>query len=327
MTERSMTFSAATLQAMQEEMRRDASVFLMGEDIAKQGGIFGQFKNLPAEFGFDRVRDTPISEAAIVSAAVGAAMTGSRPVVDIHFADFLTCAMDELVNQAAKMRYMFGGQVAVPLVIRAPEGAVRSAGPQHSQSLESWFVHTPGWRVVSPSNPADAKGLLKMAIRSNDPVLYLEHKALFARKGVVPDGDHLVELGKASIARPGSDVTVISWSLTLNKCLEAADQLSAEGLDCEVVDLRTLSPLDTQTVLESVSRTRRAVVVHEAPRTAGLGAEISALISEELFAELLAPVGRVANPDVPVPFAPNLEACAIPQVTDIVEFIRKLAIK
>jgi pyruvate dehydrogenase E1 component beta subunit len=320
-----MTFSAATLEAMQEEMQRDPSVFLMGEDIAKQGGIFGQFKNLPTQFGLDRVRDTPISEAAIVAAAVGAAMTGSRPVVDIHFADFLTCAMDELINQAAKMRYMFGGQVAVPLVIRAPEGAVRSAGPQHSQCLESWFVNTPGWRVVSPSNPADAKGLLKMAIRSNDPVLYLEHKALFSRKGEVPAGDHTVQLGKARIAKHGSDVTVISWSLTLNKCLDAAGQVGDEGVDCEVVDMRTLSPLDMETVLESVSRTRRAVVVHEAPRTAGVGAEIAARISEELFGVLLAPVGRLANPDVPIPFAPNLEARAIPQVADIAACIRELA--
>lgn len=324
MTERTMTFSGATLEAMREEMRRDDGVFLMGEDIAKQGGIFGQFKGLPEEFGTERVRDTPISEAAIVAAAVGAAMTGSRPVVDIHFADFLTCAMDELVNQAAKSRYMFGGQVGVPLVIRAPEGAIRSAGPQHSQCLESWFVHIPGLRVVSPSNPADAKGLLKAAIRSDDPVLFLEHKALFSRKGAVPEQEYVTELGKAAIARPGRDISVISWSLTLTKCLAAAELVSADGIDCEVIDMRTLSPMDMDTVLESVARTKRVLIAHEAPRTGGLGAELSARIGEALFGQLDAPIMRLANPDVPIPFAPSLERWAVPQIEDIVDGIRKL---
>jgi len=309
---------------MREEMRRDDGVFLMGEDIAKQGGIFGQFKGLPEEFGTERVRDTPISEAAIVAAAVGAAMTGSRPVVDIHFADFLTCAMDELVNQAAKSRYMFGGQVGVPLVIRAPEGAIRSAGPQHSQCLESWFVHIPGLRVVSPSNPADAKGLLKAAIRSDDPVLFLEHKALFSRKGAVPEQEYVTELGKAAIARPGRDISVISWSLTLTKCLAAAELVSADGIDCEVIDMRTLSPMDMDTVLESVARTKRVLIAHEAPRTGGLGAELSARIGEALFGQLDAPIMRLANPDVPIPFAPSLERWAVPQIEDIVDGIRKL---
>lgn len=324
MTEHRASFSAATLEAMTEEMANDQSVFLMGEDIAKQGGVFGQFKGLSDQFGLERVRDTPISEAVIVASAVGAAMTGSRPVVDIHFADFLTCAMDELVNQAAKMRYMFGGQTSVPLVVRAPEGAVRSAGPQHSQSLESWFIHTPGWRVVSPSNPADAKGLLKSAIRSNDPVLYLEHKALFTAKGTVPDGEFVVPIGKARVARTGQDMTIVSWSLTLTKCLHAADQLAREGIDVEVIDLRSLAPIDMEAVLKSVTKTRRAMVAHESPMTGGLGAELAARLGAELFGQLEAPVVRVACPDVPVPFAPSLERRAIPQVEDVVAAARGL---
>jgi len=322
---KTLTFSKATLEAMTEEMERDETVFLMGEDIAKQGGIFGQFKDLPERFGLDRVRDFPISEAVLVSASVGAALTGTRPVADIHFSDFLTCAMDELVNQAAKLRYMFGGQASVPMVVRAPEGAVRSAGAQHSQSLEAWFVHTPGWRVVSASNPADAKGLLKSAIRCEDPVLYLEHKALYPRKGPVPEGEHLVPLGEAAVARPGKDVTLISWSLMLTRCVEAAERLAESGIDVEVIDLRTLSPLDMESIATSVGKTGRVVIAHEAVRTGGLGAEIAARLAEDHFDLLAAPVRRLANPDLPIPFAPSLERVTIPQVDDIINEVRKVA--
>ncbi len=323
MTDRRITFGDATREAMAEEMERDATVFVMGEDIAKQGGIFGQFKGLPEQFGLERVRDTPISEAVLVSSGLGAALTGCRAVVDMHFSDFLTCAMDELANQAAKVRYMFGGQANVPLVVRAPEGAISSAAAQHSQSLEAYFVHTPGWRVVSPANPADAKGLLKSAIRSDDPVLYLEHKALYSRKGQVPEGEHLVPIGQARVVRSGSDVTVLSWSLSLSKCEEACAQLTEQGVDVELIDLRTLSPLDMRCVLESVRKTHRAVVVHEAVRTGGLGGELAARITEEAFHLLDGPVRRVANPDVPVPFAPSLERAAIPQVADVIDGIRE----
>ncbi len=320
-----MTYSKATLAAMSEEMRRDDDVFLMGEDIAKQGGIFGQFKGLPQEFGLERVRDFPISEAVLVSSAIGAAMTGSRPVIDIHFSDFLGCAMDELLNQAAKARFMSGGQARVPWVVRAPEGAVKSAAAQHSQSLEAFFVHTPGWRVVSPSTPQDAKGLLKTAIRSNDPVLFLEHKALYTSRGEVSDDhDLLIPLGKGVVRRPGSDVTLLSWSRTALLCQEAAEALAQEGIDVEVIDLRSLSPWDQDLVVDSVSRTGRLLVAHEAPRTAGFGAEVAATVTERAFEHLKAPVRRVGNPDLPVPFAQPLEAAVIPDSALITQAVRSM---
>ncbi len=325
MPERKISFSKATLEAMKEEMERDPTVFLMGEDIAKQGGIFGQYKGLPEAFGLERIRDFPISEGVLISSCIGAALTGTRPVADIHFSDFLTCAMDEMVNQAAKLRFMTGGQASVPMVVRAPEGAVKSAAAQHSQSLESWFIHTPGWRVVSPSNAADAKGLLKTAIRCDDPVLYLEHKALYAGKGVVPDGEHLVPLGQARIAREGTDVTVITWSLMVNRALEAAERLAEEGTSVEVIDLRSLSPLDMETIEASIRKTHRVVVAHEAARSCGLGAEISARIVESCFSDLHAPIARVANPDLPIAFSPSLEKLTIPQVDDILTATRKVA--
>lgn len=324
MTRDRVTFAEATRQAMEEEMARDDTVFLFGEDIAKQGGIFGQFKGLTDRFGAERVRDTPISEAVLASTCLGAALTGTRPVFDIHFADFLAVVMDEVANQIAKTRYMFGGQAELPLVIRCPEGAVKSAGAQHSQSLEAWLVHTPGLRVVSPSNPWDAKALLKTAIRHPDPVLYLEHKALYTSKGPVGDADELVPLGQAKVVREGSDVTVISWSKMLHACAQAAEELAEEGISVELVDVRSLAPLDEETILSSVRRTRHAVVVHEAPRTGGLGAEIAARISEHCFPELDAPVVRVANPDVPLPFAPRLERVTLPQPEDVVAAVRKV---
>ena len=315
---RVISFSEATLEAMAEEMRRDERVFIMGEDIARQGGIFGQFKGLPAEFGIDRVKDTPISETAIVGAGVGAAMAGMRPVVDMHFADFITVAMDEVVNQMAKIRYMFGGQFTMPIVLRAPDGIIRSAAAQHSQSLEAWFLHVPGLKVVIPSNPADAKGLLKAAIRSDDPVLYFEHKALFPMKGPVPDGDHIVPIGKAAVAREGKTLTIVSYSQMMHRVLEAADLLAKEGIDAEVIDLRTISPLDKEAIFTSVAKTKRLLIVHEAVKTGGVGAEIAALVAEEMIGYLDAPVKRLGAPFVPIPFSPSLERLVKITPADIV---------
>lgn len=292
---------------MHEEMTLDDRVFIMGEDIARQGGIFGQFKGLPNAFGVERVRDTPISETAIVGAGVGAALAGMRPVIDMHFVDFITVAMDEVVNQMAKIRYMFGGQCTVPIVLRAPDGIIRSAAAQHSQSLEAWFLHVPGLRVVIPSNPADAKGLLKSAIRSDDPVLYLEHKALFPKKGPVPDGEHLVPIGKANVLRRGKDATIVSYSLMMQNVLDAAAQLIKDGIHAEVIDLRTISPLDMETIFSSVAKTKRLVIVHEAVKTGGVGAEIAAQVAEEMIDYLDAPVRRLGAPFVPIPFSPALE--------------------
>ncbi len=321
---RQITFSEATLEAMAEEMARDDRVFVMGEDIARQGGIFGQFKGLPQQFGLDRVRDTPISETAIVGAGVGAALAGMRPVVDMHFADFITVCMDEVVNQMAKIRYMFGGQCTMPLVLRAPDGIIRSAAAQHSQSLESWFVHVPGLKVVIPSNPADAKGLLKAAIRSDDPVLYFEHKALFPTKGPVPDGDHLTPIGKAAVARPGRDLTIVSYSMTMHRALEAAEKLAGEGIDAEVIDLRTISPIDTATIYASLAKTHRLLIVHESVKAGGVGAEIAARVAEEAFDLLDAPIARIGAPFVPIPFSPALERLVKTTADDIARAAQQL---
>lgn len=321
---REITFSQATLEAMAEEMRRDPTVFVLGEDIARQGGIFGQFKGLPDEFGYERVLDTPISETAIVGSAVGAALTGMRPVADMHFADFVTCAMDEIANQAAKIHYMFGGQARLPLVVRAPDGVIKSAAAQHSQSLEAWFVHVPGLKIVVPSTPYDAKGLLKAAIRDDNPVLYFEHKALFAMKGPVPEEEYIVPIGKADVKRPGRDVTCVTYSIMVHRALEAAEDLARDGIEVEVVDLRTLVPMDIDTVLQSVRKTKKVVVAHEACRRGGAGAEIAATIAEEAFDYLDAPVVRVGTLDVPIPFSPPLEARVVPRKKEIVEAVRKI---
>ncbi len=321
-----VTFSEATLEAMREEMRRDATVFLMGEDIAKQGGIFGQFKGLPEEFGVERVRDTPISEAALVGAGVGAALTGCRPVVDMHFADFITCSMDELVNQAAKLRAMFGEQCVVPMTLRAPDGITKSAGAQHSQSLESWFVHTPGLEVVVPADPEDAKGLLKAAIRSDNPTLYFEHKALFPVKGPVPDDDDfVVPIGKAKPMRDGTDVTIVTYGITVTRALEAAALLEAEGIEVAVLNLRTLWPLDYDAIADAAARTHRIVVAHEAVRVGGVGAEIAAFLGEQCFDDLDGPVVRLGAAHVPVPFAPALQEAMYPKTPAIADAARRLA--
>ena len=320
---RSITFSQATLEAMQEEMRADPTVFVYGEDIVRQGGIFGQFKGLPEEFG-DRVRDVPISETAIIGAALGAALTGTRPVADMHFADFISVAFDEIVNQIAKNRYMFGGQANIPLVIRAPDGISKQAAAQHSQSVEGWLQNVPGLIVVAPSSPATAKGLLKSSIRQNDPVIFFEHKVLYPQKGPVPDGEYLTPLGKAEIRRPGVDVTIVTYSIMVQKSEEAAAELEKEGISVEIVDLLTLKPYDARTVIESVKKTHRCVIVHEAVVSGGLGGEIATRIQEEAFHYLDAPVLRVGAKNLPIPFSPVLENFVAANQEDIKRAVRKV---
>ena len=323
MTERILSCSAALAEALSEEMERDETILIIGEDIKAHDGIFGQFKGLPKKYP-ERVFDAPISETCIVGAGLGAALTGMRPLVDMHFADFFTTAMDEIVNQTAKIRYMFGGQAKVPMVIWAPDGGGLSGAAHHSQCLEAWFVHTPGLKVVVPSEPADVKGLMKSAIRDDDPVIFFQHKKLFAQKGPVPDGDYVIPLGKGAIKRKGGDLTVITYSRMTYLCLEAAVQLAGEGMEAEVIDIRTLKPLDFDIIAESVRRTKHALVVHEACLTGGFGAEIAARIGEELFDDLRAPVRRLGAKDVPIPFSPVLEKFVLPQVSDIVQGARKV---
>ena len=319
---REITFAEATIEATREEMQRDDKVFVLGEDIARQGGVLGQFKGLSEEFGSERIIDTPISETAIVGAGLGAALAGMRPVIDMHYIDFITVAMDEVVNQIAKIRYMTGGQCKVPVVIRAPDGITSSGAAQHSQSLEAWFLHVPGLQVVCPSTAVDAKGLLKAAIRSDNPVLYLEHKLLFKTSGEVPAGDFIVPIGKAKVVNEGKDITVISYSLTMNKVKEAAVILEAAGVSVETIDLRTISPLDWSTIFTSVAKTGRVLIVHEAVRQGGVGAEIAAEIAEKLYGDLKAPVKRLGAPFVPVPFSPPLERLVKIEAIDIVQAVQ-----
>lgn len=306
------------------ELARDPAVMVLGEDVTV-GGPFGATKGLLESFGAARIRDTPISEATVVGMAVGAALAGKRPIVEVMFIDFITLAMDQLVNHAAKLRYMTGGQLSVPLVIRAQGGAQGAMAAHHSQSLEAWLAHVPGLQVVAPSTPADARGLLQAAIRSDDPVVYLEHRALYWTKGEAPDGPDsaLVPLGRAVVRRPGSDVTIVAWSRMATTALAAANDLAAQGIDAEVIDLRSLAPLDLGTVLASVARTGRLVVAHEAVLTGGFGAEIAARVSDAAFDQLLAPVVRVAAPDVPPPFSPDLEARFVPDSPAIVAAVRR----
>ncbi|MBM3555163.1 MAG: alpha-ketoacid dehydrogenase subunit beta [Alphaproteobacteria bacterium] len=294
-----LTYLEASTRALAEEMRRDRRVWALGEDLGR-GGVFGQYKGLQQEFGPARICDTPISEACIMGAAVGAAMSGTRPVVEMRFSDFALCAIDELVNQAAKARYMLGGQTKVPVVVREPIGMWRSSAAQHSQSLESWYAHIPGLVVVAPATPVDNLALLKAAIRCDDPVVYMEHKDLWALKGEVSDGEFVGELGKARIVRPGRDLTVVTWSKMVHVALDAA---KGQGPDMEVIDLRTLWPWDRETVLASAGRTKRLLVVHEAVRAAGFGAEIAAEAAEELGI----PIRRLGAPRIPVGYAKTLE--------------------
>lgn len=322
---RELTAAQAIKEALAEEMTANPNVFVMGEDIGVYGGAFGVTFGLVDEFGPERIRDTPISEAAIAGAAVGAALLGMRPVAEIQFSDFLTHAMDPIVSQAAKNRYMFGGKATVPMVVRAPGGAGTGAAAQHSQSLEAWFAHVPGLKVVLPGTPADAKGLLKSAIRDDNPVIFLEHKLLYRVRGPVPeDTDFTVPLGKAAVVREGVDVTLVSYSYTLQKAIEAAEQLAEDGIDVEVVDVRTLLPLDRETIIESVKKTGRLVVAHEAVMHGGFGGEIAATVTEsEAFEYLRAPVRRVGGLLTPIPCNKKLEERAIPQVDDIVDAVRQ----
>ncbi|MCH7667778.1 MAG: alpha-ketoacid dehydrogenase subunit beta [Acidobacteria bacterium] len=317
MSARRVTFGQATVEAMRYAMLESNDVFVIGEDIS-WGGNFGQFRGLVEEFGRDRVIDTPISEAIIVAVSVGAAVTGLRPVASMSFAEFTLGAMDEIVNQAAKFRYMFGGQISVPLVLRISDGILRSSAGQHSSSLEGIFTHMPGLKVVAPSNPADAKGLLRSAIDDDDPVVYLENKSITSKRGLVPDGDYRIPLGKAAVCRPGRDVTIVTYSSMVLHAEEACVKLAAQGIDAGVVDLRSLVPLDLTTVIDEVSTTGRAVVAHEAWRFGGFGAELAAQITEELFDDLKAPVARVGAVSAPIPFSPPLEAAVVPGVASIV---------
>ena len=317
------TFIEIMRQALDEEMTRDASVYLIGEDVAA-GGAFGVSRGLVDKHGPLRVRNTPISEAAITGLATGAALCGLRPVLEIMFIDFATLAMDCLVNQSAKYRYMSGGQLSVPMVVRTQAGAAGGAAAQHSQSLDSWFIHVPGLVVVAPSSPAEAYGLFKSSLRLDDPVLFIEHNRLYAMKEHLPADAAAILLGRARVAREGSDVTVIAYSAMVRTALEAAQQLAQEGVSVEVIDLRTLAPLDIETLVRSVTKTRRVVIAHEAVECGGVGAEVAARLGAAAFDELDAPIMRVGCPFAPIPFAPELEQALLPGREQIVRAVREL---
>lgn len=321
---REMTYAEAVRETLADLLAGDERVFLMGEDIGVYGGAFGVTTGLLERFGRERVRDTPISEIAIVGAGVGAALCGRRPVVELQFSDFVTCAMDQIVNQAAKIHFMLGGAARVPLVIRAPAGSGTGAAAQHSQSLEAWFAHVPGLKVVMPATPADAMGLLRAAVADPNPVLVLEHKLLYKERGPVPPGHH-VPLGTAAVRRRGGDLTIVATSVMVGRSLVAAEALAADGIEVTVVDPRTITPLDEATILREVAATGKALLVQEAPRTAGFVAEIAARIAEsDTFHALAAPVVRLCGLDAPMPYAPELEKAAVPQVPDIVTAARRL---
>jgi pyruvate dehydrogenase E1 component subunit beta len=319
-----MTYREALNQALREELDRDERVFIMGEEVGYFGGAFKVTDGLLAVYGEKRVRDTPISELTITGAGIGAAMGGLKPIVELMTINFALLALDQIVNNAAKIHYMFGGNAKVPVVIRAPQGAGHQLGAQHSQSLEAYFLHCPGLRVVIPATPADAKGLLKASIRQENPVIFLEHESLYGVKGEVPDGDHIVPLGKANVMRGGKDVTIVSYSKCVYDSMAAAEALENEGIDAEVIDLRTLKPLDRATVVESVKKTGKAIIVYEGWRTGGAGAEIAAQIYEAAFDHLDAPVERVATLDTPMPYNARLERAALPSAADIVKVAERL---
>ena len=323
---RELSYAQAIQEALAIAMEQDDRVFLMGEDIGVYGGAFQFTGDLVQRFGSDRVMDTPISELGGAGVAVGAALTGMRPVFEFQFSDFATLAMEQIVNQAAKLRYMLGGNVSVPLVMRFPVGSGTGAAAQHSQSLEAWFAHVPGLKVVQPTTPYDAKGLLLAAIADPDPVMFFEHKLLYKTKGYVPEGYYTVALNKAEIRRPGRDLTVVASGIMVQKSLEAAELLAAESIEAEVIDLRSLRPFDMPTIIESVKRTHRLLVVYEGVKTLGIGTEISAAIAEsEAFDFLEARIMRLGGAEVPMPYNPELEKAAVPQVPDIVEISRRLA--
>ena len=322
--ERIGTIREAINEALHEEMRRDPTIIMMGEDVGAAGGVFKLTNGLLGAFGPNRVYDTPIAEAGIMGLAVGAAMTGLRPVVEIMFCDFLTLASDQLVNQAAKLRYMTGGQCKIPLVVRSAMSASRRAAAQHSQSLQAWFCHIPGLKVVMPSTPEDAKGLLKAAIRDDNPVVFLEDKMMYNQKGPIPEGDYVVPLGKARTHREGKDASIICTSSMLYPTLEAAQTLAGQGIEVEVIDPRSLSPLDDEALIASAIKTGHVLVVDEGYRSFGVTAEIAARVTEGAFDYLDEPVRRLGGADVPVPFAPSLEDLTIPNATQIVDLVRKM---
>lgn len=319
-----VTYVESLRRTLREEMERDPSLTLIGEDIGRYGGIFGVTKGLLEEFGPHRVRSTPISESAIIGSALGAAMTGIRTVAEIMYIDFTTCAMDQIVNQVAKMRYMSGGKAKIPLVIRTQGGGGRGNAAQHSQSLEALFLHIPGLKIVMPSTPYDARGLLKTAMRDDNPVMFIEHKLLYATKGSIPDGEYLIPFGQADIKRRGKDVTIVATSYMVTKVLKAAELLAKEGIEVEVIDLRTLVPLDLETTLQSIRKTNRAVIVHEGCRRGGIGAEMASTITEEAFDYLDAPIERVGSLDVPIPYSEPLENAVIPGEEKIISAVKKV---
>jgi pyruvate dehydrogenase E1 component beta subunit len=317
------TYKDAIRQAMWEEMASDSTIFIMGEDIGKYGGTFKITEGFLEEFGEDRVIDTPISEAGFSGISMGAALVGLRPIVEMMTINFSMVAIDQIVNHIAKWRYMSGGQFAVPVVIRGPGGPGGQLGAQHSQSLESWFAHVPGLKVVMPSTPADAKGLMRSAIRDDDPVIFIEHAGLYNTRGEVPEGDHFTPIGKANVTRPGRDITIVAYSRMAAQALIAAEMLAKEGIEAEVIDLRTLSPLDIDPVIASVKKTNRAVVCQEEWKFVGIAAEVASQIYEQAFDYLDAPVERIGGADVPMPYARNLEALAVPGHDTIVDAARR----
>jgi len=325
MSTRTMNMGEAIIDGLCIEMRRDPNVYVAGEDVGVFGGNFGITGAAFREFGPERVLDTPLSETAIIGHAVGAASAGLRPVLEISFMDFLGITLDELGNQAAKMHYMFGGGLTCPMVVRTSSGAGMGTAAQHSQSLEAWACHIPGLKTVAPGTPADAKGLIISAVRDNSPVLFIEHKMQYTMKGEVPEGEYVVPLGKADVKREGSDVTLVCWSSMVRQCLAAAEDLQRQGISAEVLDLRTLVPLDKDAILESVAKTHKLVIVHEACLTGGFGGEIAAVVADEGFDLLDAPIKRVAGPDTPVPFSPVLESEFIVNSEKIAAAVRTVA--
>jgi acetoin:2,6-dichlorophenolindophenol oxidoreductase subunit beta len=324
--DRELSYAQAIQDAMAIAMTSDDRVFLMGEDIGVYGGAFGVTCDLVQRFGEERVMDTPISELGACGVAVGAALTGMRPIFEFQFSDFSSLAMEQIVNQAAKLRYMLGGAVSVPLVLRMPTGSGTGAAAQHSQSLEAWFAHIPGLKVIEPSTPYDAKGMLLAAIADPDPVMIFEHKLLYKMKGPVPEGHYTVPIDKAKVCRSGRDLTIVAASIMVHKALEAAEALAKEGVEAEIIDLRSLRPLDMATIGASVKKTTRLMCVYEGVKTLGMGAEISAAIAEsEVFDYLDAPILRLGGADCPIPYSPILEKAAVPQMADIIEMARKLA--
>ena len=319
-----LSMREAISQAMWEEMERDPNVFILGEEVGVWGGSYAVTKGFYDHFGGDRVRDTPIAEAAIIGAAIGSAMTGLRPIAELMTINFAFAAMDHIVNETAKLHYMFGGQFTLPLVIRAVTGGGRQLGATHSQTPDAVFAHFPGLKVVAPGTPEDAKGLLKAAIRSNDPILFLEQATLYQMRGEVPEGDYVIPIGKSKVQRPGKDVTIVTYSKGLEISMKAADELAKEGIQAEIVDLRTLRPLDMEPVIESFKKTNRAVIVEEGWKSFGVGAEISTRIYEEAFDYVDAPIRRVAQKEVPLPYNRTLEQLALPQVADVVAAVKEV---